>query len=168
MKITKIGALDDRNRIEGPVHPMVATILMNLKCDELNSTRAVIHIYVGKGAKERQLELDVRLPNSVLSRQTNEPVSVTDPECFKLQGKEWVAVMLFRNQLFLVTTPFLEPTSTEEAVLSVKKLAYADDDRIARLRREVIAIEHVLNHEGVKRTPIPETVKLAVWARDQG
>lgn len=168
MKITKIGVLDDRNRIEGHLPPMVAAILTNLECNELNSTRAVMLLYVGKGPSARKLELDVLLPNSVLSRQTNEPVSVTDPECFKLHGKEWVAVMFLRNQLFLVTTPFLEPTSVEEAVLQVKKLAYADDNRLARLRQEVKAIERVLNHEGVKRTPIPETVKLVVWARDQG
>jgi hypothetical protein len=125
-------------------------------------------LYVGKGPNERKLELNVLLPNSVLSRQTNEPLSVTDPECFKLQGKEWVAVMLFRNQLFLVTTPFLEPTSKEEAVLLVKKLAYASDNRLVKLRQEIEAVERVLNHEGVKRTPIPETVKLVVWVRDKG
>jgi hypothetical protein len=41
-------------------------------------------------------------------------------------------------------------------------------NRLAKLRQEVEAVERVLNNEGVKRTPIPETVKLVVWARDQG
>ena len=58
----------------------------------------------------------------------------------------------------------------EEIALRVKKAAYDDKAELANLRSAVANLEAAVEFKkaGPKRAPIPEDVKLVVWARDGG
>jgi hypothetical protein len=105
----------------------------------------------------------------MLEMQQTQPVSLGHPEPFCIiDGRERKALFLFKRQLFEVSTRVVDEAAFEEAVLTIKKLVYADDTRLARLRQEVQAIETVVNQQLNKRAAIAESVKLLVWERDEG
>jgi hypothetical protein len=58
----------------------------------------------------------------------------------------------------------------EEVVLRVKKIVYEEDAELSSLRTAVANLEAAIEFQklGPKREPIPEDVKIVVWARDGG
>ena len=58
----------------------------------------------------------------------------------------------------------------DEIVLRVKKATYDEEVELASLRAAVANLEATIEFQksGPKRNPIPEDVKLVVWARDGG
>jgi HNH endonuclease len=57
-----------------------------------------------------------------------------------------------------------------EVVLRVKKAVYDEEAELSSLRTAVANVEAAIEFQksGPKRNPIPEDVKLLVWARDGG
>lgn len=110
--------------------------------------------------------LSIRIPDAILQYQLKAPVSFTLPAFQKMDG-EHVALVVFQRRLFLVTAPYLDSGSADEAALQVKKLAYSEDRRLKRLKQEVAAMEGAESQK-VRREAIPETVKLLVYTRDDG
>jgi len=125
-------------------------------------------LIIGQGPSTRKIEFSVRIPNSILSSQLTQPVSVEGDECFRFVGREYAALMMFQNQFFVAITPYVDATAVEEAVLQIKRLVYSGNNKLKRLRQEVEVMERVLSQQGVQRTPISEPVKLLVWTRDEG
>ena len=58
----------------------------------------------------------------------------------------------------------------EEIILRVKKAAYEEEAELLSLRAAVSNLEAAIEYEtsGRRREPIPDDVKLVVWARDGG
>ncbi len=111
--------------------------------------------------------MSIRIPNAILKHQLKEPVSFTLPAFQRLDG-EYVALVVFQRRLFLVTAPYLDSESANEAALQVKKLAYSEDHRLKRLRQQVEAAENAELQKGLQRRAIPQDVQRLVWARDDG
>jgi len=112
-------------------------------------------------------KVTVRIPNWVLDAQSREPTSLTAPRYFLRQGDEYVALIVFRNRIFKVATPYVDSDTVQEAFLKVKKLTYSDEGRVNRLKQQVAAMEGAAS-SAPRRTGIPEAVKLLVWTRDGG
>jgi 5-methylcytosine-specific restriction endonuclease McrA len=56
----------------------------------------------------------------------------------------------------------------ETEVLLVKHYVLRQERNYEKVRREVEALENLTKLEGVKREPIPDSVRLFVWQRDKG
>jgi len=168
MKVIKIGLLTKQNAIDivGPMRGMVAAILTNLQSNA--STSVTLAITVGKGIKARKIELVASFPNTILSAQLTHPVSVNEAQCFHEIDGKYVALMMFQNQFFVATTPYVDTSAVEEAVLQIKKLVYSQNNKLKRLKQVVETMKRVISQKGVQRTPISEGVKLLVWTRDEG
>jgi hypothetical protein len=81
-----------------------------------------------------------------------------------------IPIVFFRNRLFL---PQRRPSSElehSEIILRVKKAVYDEEAEFFGLHEAVVNIEAAIEfrRSGLKRDPIPEDVKLLVWARDGG
>jgi 5-methylcytosine-specific restriction endonuclease McrA len=71
--------------------------------------------------------------------------------------------------VFKATLDYVADTSEEKAKLLIKKEVLCEDTELARLRREVLAMERLSTSDSsAKRTAIPEIVKMIVFQRDQG
>jgi hypothetical protein len=88
-----------------------------------------------------------------------------DPEALAHQRRIW----FFRDSVYLADVP-VWPQDVEEAVLVTKALHYQRDQSIKRLREQVANYEAAETFvlKGVVRRPLPDDVKLLVWARDGG
>jgi hypothetical protein len=64
----------------------------------------------------------------------------------------------------------LNDSERDEIVLRVKKATYDEETELSGLRSAVSNIEAAIEYQrgGQRRDPIPEHVKLLVWARDGG
>lgn len=171
MKVRKVGVLTEQNEIVGQMNGDIAAILTNLGGNDPIAKAAslfTLSITIGKGIKSRKITLACSIPNSILDAQLKEPVLVGEAGFCLWVNREYNALMMFQNQFFVATTPCPEATAFEEAVLQIKKLVYSEDNKLKRLRQEVVAMERVLSQKGVQCTPISEAVKLLVWTRDEG
>ena len=168
MKIKKVGQLTSRNEVLGKIPNSVATILtLNCFGQEVHTTQLLLPIIIGQGVAAREINLEILIATDVLNIQHTNPVSLISDEAFKLHD-EYAGIFIFRNQIFIAETTYLEGTSEEEAILLIKKQVYSDDNRLRRLRQEVETIERVINQSGTKRIAISDTVKLLVYTRDEG
>jgi hypothetical protein len=71
--------------------------------------------------------------------------------------------------VFEVTGPTSDDTELEVAKLRIHKQILSEDYEIQALRRSVENLERAEGHLGHSvRLPIPDDVRLAVWARDEG
>jgi hypothetical protein len=79
-------------------------------------------------------------------------------------------LIYFRNRLFMSERPALRESDKDEVVLRIKKAVYDEETELSSLRAAVANIEAAIEFEksGPRRDPIPEDVKLLVWARDGG
>ena len=66
--------------------------------------------------------------------------------------------------------PAVRDSERAEIVLRVKKAIYDEEAELSSLRAAVANLEAAIEFgkSGPKRDPIPEDVKLVVWARDGG
>jgi hypothetical protein len=86
-----------------------------------------------------------------------------------LPKDEPTQLIYFRDRLFIserLTWGF----ERAEVVLRVKKAVYDEEAELSALRAAVANVEAAVEFQksGPKRNPIPEDVKLLVWARDGG
>jgi len=177
MKVRKIASINNNSEASNCLPTIATTILYNhvsvvLK-NQTDTEEPVIDlkmpITLGQGTKKRPALIKVPIKTSVFMAQSEAPVSLHWPDSFGEHQGEHYALFLFRNQLLLVSTSFLDATSEEEAALLVKKQVYSEDSRLKRLKQEVEALEGAIQKSGAaKRTPISDVVKLAVYARDDG
>ena len=93
----------------------------------------------------------------------NEPFFIRRSENF------W-PVVFFRNRLFLPERRPINEAERTEIALRVKKAVYDEEAELFGLREAVANMEAAVAFQkfGPKRDPIPEDVKLLVWARDGG
>jgi hypothetical protein len=79
-------------------------------------------------------------------------------------------LIYFRDRLFAPERPPRNHSDWEEVVLRVKKAVYDEESEISSLRSAVSDLEAAIRFQksDAKRVPIPEHVKLLVWARDGG
>ncbi len=177
MKITKVGILTPQNEIVGLEHcrkPRVlfaVTTFTNLPRDEawqVNAVEYFLPIILGQNENQRTIKFSVWIPSTLLDLQLSKPVSFFGAESFCEHKGEYDALLVFQNQLFVASTQFVDSTSIEEATLHVEKLVYSRENRLKRLRQEVVAMQRAESAVGPQRTAIPETVRLLVWIRDGG
>lgn len=66
--------------------------------------------------------------------------------------------------------PPLRDAERDEIVLRIKKIIYDEEAELSTLRAAVANLEAAIEFQrsGIRRDPIPEDVKLLVWARDGG
>jgi hypothetical protein len=158
MKVKKIGQLDANFEISGKIPGSVADIITNLTVDEASSAVAHFPLTIGQGYASKTITLEILIPNDILSAQLSNPISLNLEEKFRLKDGEHLGVFMFRNQIFIATTDYLEESSEEAAILLIKKQVYSEDNKLKRLRQEVEAMERVINQKGFVRTAIPESV----------
>lgn len=78
-------------------------------------------------------------------------------------------VWIYRDAVYL-SERVPKPSEIEEVVLRIKSLHFQDDEALKRLKEQVANFEAVEGYLGPDptRQPIPDDVKLLVWARDGG
>jgi hypothetical protein len=79
-------------------------------------------------------------------------------------------LVFYRDRLFMPERVPKSVAEREEIVLRVKKLVYDEQADLASLKAAVANLEAAIEYtkSGPRRDPIPEEVKLLVWARDGG
>jgi hypothetical protein len=79
-------------------------------------------------------------------------------------------LVYFRGKLFMASRAPLTESERIEVFLRVKKAVYEEAAELSRLRATVANLEAAIEFQnsGSHRSPIPEDVKLLVWARDGG
>ena len=94
---------------------------------------------------------------------------VVDAPCFLPEDRP-TALVYFRDRLFVAERPVMRPTEREEVILRVKKAIYDEETELSSLRAAVANLEAAVEFQRSRgrRDPIPEDVKLVVWARDGG
>jgi hypothetical protein len=129
-----------------------------------------ISIIIGEGVSARQVVVELA---SVLSREEYEtahfgPVFLpTSP--VSLTGMD-LQFAIFRDRIFAVEPSPRNDGMKDEAALRMKRDVYTRDAEITSLKSYVSNVEAALEYRrgGAKREPIPDDVKLLVWARDGG
>ena len=138
----------------------IAAILTNLLpvSDPNTELQWKLELLVRVGAAMRRLLLD--LP-CLISKS-----DCLDSPLFLGDGK----IIYFRHRLYIPERPPRNASDHEEIALRVKKVVYDDEADLASLRSAVANLEAAVEFKksGPKRDPIPEDVKLVVWARDGG
>lgn len=138
----------------------VCAILTKLEAveepDMGSAWKVEIKIGHGDAARVVQLELQPQISKSDLF------------DCPQFIGR--FNFCFFKNRLFM---PERWPTTAmerEEVILRVKKYVYDEDVELVGLRASVANLEAIIefSKSGQRRVPIPEDVKLLVWARDGG
>jgi hypothetical protein len=79
-------------------------------------------------------------------------------------------LVFYRDRLFMPERAPKSAAEREEIILRTKKLVYDEQADLANLKAAVANLEAAIEYtkSGPKRDPIPEDVKLLVWARDGG
>ena len=117
-----------------------------------------MEIKLDKGPKAKSMILD--LP---------ELLSIND----SLDGPLFLAdnrLVFYCNRIFMPERVPKSAAEREEIILRTKKLVYDEQADLANLKAAVANLEAAIEYtkSGPKRDPIPEDVKLLVWARDGG
>jgi hypothetical protein len=164
MRVKRIGYLNEEHKFSGRVTPDLAGILFNLAFDG-DTEPLNFPLLIDK----REVDLAIPIGVALLRAQESEPVALNRGESFTSNEDRYVGWFLYKNQVFEVTLDCVTSTSEEKAKLLVKKEVLSEDSELAKLRREVLAIERLSAFDNsTKRTAIPEIVKMIVFQRDQG
>jgi hypothetical protein len=152
----------------------VAAILTNIEpLDDADPSSAwQVELILGTGAGERRIKID--LP-PVLSKTYSDDfplfltTNTTDPYT-NTNERKLSPLVYFKRRLFMSERPAVRDWEKEEVVLRSKKAIYDEEAELSGLRAAVANIEAAIEFQksGPKRDPIPEDVKLLVWARDGG
>jgi HNH endonuclease len=117
-----------------------------------------LEMEIGRGPGARLIQIDLP-PLISMTDLLEQPLFIA-----KFQ------LVFFRNRLFMPERPPKSATDSEEIILRVRKAVYDEDAEIVSLRVAVANLEATIEFtkSGSRREPIPEDVKLVVWARDGG
>lgn len=136
----------------------VVSILSNLQ--PVNEPRPnsawQMEMIIGKGPAKRSIRLDVPHLLSA-SDSLDSPLFLADNR-----------LVFYRDRLFMPERVPKSAAEREEIILRTKKLVYDEQADLASLKAAVANLEAAIEYtkSGPKRDPIPEDVKLLVWARD--
>jgi hypothetical protein len=145
----------------------LAAVLTNLYplTDPLPESGWQMELIIGDKRSKRKIKIDLR---PILSRSYSgaTPLFIENDA---LENK-FTPVIYFRDRLFMSERPAVRDSERAEVVLRVKKIIYDEEAELSSLRAAVANLEAAIEFEksGPKRDPIPEDVKLLVWARDGG
>jgi hypothetical protein len=138
----------------------LAVILTNLQ--PVNEPRPdsawQLEMLIGEGPTARRVMLD--LPPLISANDSLDcPLFLADNR-----------LVFYRDRLFMPERVPKRAAEREEIILRTKKLVYDEQSDLASLRAAVANLEAAIQYtrSGPKRDPIPEDVKLLVWARDGG
>ena len=117
-----------------------------------------MQVEVGEGPSARSVTVDLA-PVIAMSHSLDAPTPLAD-------GR----LVYFRNRLLIAERLPHSDAEREEIVLRAKKIVYDEENELKSLRAAVSNLEAAIEYTktGPKRDPIPEEVKLVVWARDGG
>jgi hypothetical protein len=92
------------------------------------------------------------------------------PHLFAIDNLTGQCLIYFRNRLFIVERLPIDASENTELALRITKLIYNEEAELSSLRAAVANLEAAVEFQksGPKRDPIPEDVKLLVWARGGG
>jgi hypothetical protein len=140
----------------------VAAVLSNCvgADDPIPESAWTIHLVIGSGPAAHPVSFECA---PILSK--------SDPTDFPVFFKnDKICVIYFRDRLFIAERMPMSEREREEVALRVKKAAYDEEVELSSLRSAVANLEATIEFQkvGPKRMPIPEDVKLVVWARDGG
>lgn len=142
------------------------------KCAIVSRT---IIAYIEEGTPHIRARIQIRLPpisdkSSVYFLPEDAPLSGSTPDYTAYTGPKPTPLVYFRDRLFMSGRPTVRNSERAEVVLRVKKAVYDEEAELSSLRAAVANLEAAIEFEksGPQRDPIPEDVKLLVWARDGG
>ena len=142
----------------------LAAILTKLEppVDPLPGQDWTLQLFVGEGVNTRVIR--IALP-PLLSQ--SDPL---DTPIFIAEDEFGSSLIYFRGRLFAPERSPGNAFEREEIILRVKKATYEEETDLSSLRAAVANLEAAVEFQrsGSKRDPIPEHVKLTVWARDGG
>ncbi len=145
----------------------IAAVLTNLRppADPLPESAWKFSLIIGEGVGETRITID--LP-PILSRSHSEalPIIITTG----ISENRPTSLIYFRDRLFMSERPAIRDSERAEVTLRVKKAIYDEEAELSSLRAAVANLEAAIEfrRSGPQRDPIPEDVKLLVWARDGG
>ncbi|RZI40512.1 HNH endonuclease [Herbaspirillum sp. HC18] len=160
IKVADIVRVQVRLLVKAPLSTDIGAFLTNLEVTEEPDpkSRWKFSIEIGSGPAAKTVTLDLA-PQLSLSSPTDRP--------FFLEPSP---VVYFRDSLFLPEHYDFTEEEREEILLRVKKQAFEEQAELSRLKATVNNLERALEYARTeqRREPIPESVKLLVWARDKG
>lgn len=117
-----------------------------------------MEIEIGKGSTARLVKLDLP-PLLSVNDSLDSPLFLADSR-----------LVFYRDRLLMPERAPKSAAEREEILLRTKKLVYDEQADFASLKATVANLEAAIEYtkSGPKRDPIPEDVKLLVWARDGG
>jgi len=124
-----------------------------------------MQLTISKGHEEKQIQIE--LPPILTKSYTGEtPTFIYN----NATENKLTPLIYFRDRLFMSERPAVRDSDRAEVILRVKKAVYDEEAELSSLRAAVANIEAAIEFQrsGPKRDPIPEDVKLLVWARDGG
>ena len=142
----------------------VCAVLTNMKAQEHGRPGWRIAITIGEGAGARQVDVPLEpfLTADEYQKSTERLVALASP-----LSPAWI--WFFRDAIYAAERA-PRPPELEEVELRIKALHYQRDAELRRLREQVANFEAIdgqlKNDPG--RKPLPDDVKLLVWARDNG
>ena len=115
-------------------------------------------LQIGKGSAERLIMIDLN-PLLNINDSLDGPLLLADNR-----------LVFYRDRLFMAERVARSVADREEIILRTKKLVYDEQADLASLKAAVANLEAAIEYtkSSPKRDPIPEDVKLLVWARDGG
>lgn len=163
MKVSKVADIVEGEvmlTVTGRAVADLAAILTNMREPEDANRDFQWHleIVIGQGPSARAVRVPLQTPISTRD-SLNEPLLLADG-----------TLLFFRNRLFRAERSPRTPSEREEVGLRVKKAVYDEDNELAALRSAVANCEAAAAYtkSGARREPLPDDVKLLVWARDGG
>ena len=145
---------------QGPRRADILAFLTNLKAaaNPRSATNWQIEMTIGVGSSKRMVRLDLP-PVLSVNDSMETPLFLGD-------GR----VVFYRDQLFAPQRPPKTTAEREEIILRIRKFVYDEQAELASLKAAVANLDAALEYtkSGPQRQPIPEDVKLLVWARDGG
>ncbi len=138
----------------------VAAMLTNLEAvdEPREGVNWKLDMVLGKGASTQTFKLDLR-PQISVHDSLDAPLFLAEER-----------LVFFQDRLFLPERAPRTIAEREEVILRTKKIVYEEQAEIASLKASVANLEAAITYteSGPRRDPIPDDVKLVVWARDGG
>ena len=159
LKIRKIGYIAD-NRVYSEDNDFV----VYLGSRSQDGLKVELKTAIGSGISRREIMIsDVAFDAGWMG--SSDPVIAGDVETLKKRK----SYCIYRDKIFELLRDFQEPHAIEKAPLRIRKTVLEEEHEIAGLRRAVANLELAKTYSsGPSRTPIPDDVRVAVWARDRG
>ena len=136
--------------------------------DPISDSLWTFGIDIGEGPGARHVVIDLP-PLIGKSAPLDVPFLLNEQQEY-VAGLSGYSLFYFRGRLFMPERQPRDASEREEVMLRIKKAAYDEEFELSSLRAAVANLEAAIEFQksGPKRDPIPEEVKLLVWARDGG